>query len=282
MNKLIRADFRRLRKSKAFYLGMAATVIYALVSTCMRIYEGKILREPGYMTPDGLLFGGIMCLSVVVSIFVSTFIWTDGSDGIWRNKIVVGCTKTKIFFSYWIVTGTATLLFHLVHLLVVLSLSSLALDDFKTPTEVNVILIFCSLLTVLAINSFVVFVCSFSPNKALCVIFCVLFMMGLWSVGMTALSDLAQPEFFAGFTYVDADGVVQEIPKVENSNYLSGTKRKIAEFIADFLPTSQSYSMNQKITSMSLDFLIWAVYSAVFCFISLVLSFAVFGHRELK
>jgi len=282
MNKLLRADFRRLWKSKIFYLGIATLFIFALISTVARIYEGKILREPNYMTPDGLLFNGIMLLSVVISIFVSMYIWTDGADGIWRNKVVVGCTKTKMFFSYWIVTGITTTLFHLVYIFVVLSLSSVTLDGFQTPAEVNVVLIFCSLLTVLAINSFVVLICSFSPNKALCVIFCVLFMMGLWSVGLTARSHLAQPKFFAEYTYTDSEGVVNEIPKIENSNYISGAKRKIVQFIADFLPTGQSYSMNQRFTSMSFDLLIWAVYSATFCLITASLSFTIFKHRDLK
>lgn len=281
MSRLLRGDFRRLFKSKTFYLCIAYMFLYACVATFSRIYEGKILREPGYDTPDGLLFGGIMCLSVVVSIFVSIFIWTDGTDGIWRNKVVVGFRKTDIFFSYWIVTGAATVLFHLVYVLCVLFISAFGLDSFKIPTSVNVVLIFCSLLAVLAFNSFVVLICSLSPNKALCIVFSVLFMMGLWSVGLTARSDLAQPEFFEGLTYVDSYGNINKIPRVENTNYLSGVKRKIVQFIADFLPSGQSYALNQ-VESFSLSMIVWIVYSSAFCFLTAFVSFAVFKRRELK
>ena len=216
MIKLLKADFCRMFKSKLIYAGIFVMIGFSLLATISRVYEGKILGESGYNTPDGLLFNGIMFLSVIIALINSMFIGTDTSDGTLRNKIIVGHSRYSICFSYWVVTSVCSVALHLAYIVPTLIVSSFALDSFTTSISVNIALMFCSVFTVIAINSFEVRVCILSPNKAGGVVLCVVLTMGLWSLGLGAWSSLSQPQYYAGYSYEDANGIVQVVPPMAN------------------------------------------------------------------
>ena len=118
MIKLLNAGFTRLRKNRlfwiltAFSIGLALLMVYAKYND-MRNYGDTIEAEQ-------LMLNYATIIGVVISIFTSLFLGVEYSDGVIRNKIIVGHKRIQIYLSNFVIT-TATSLFSYVVFIIVVS-----------------------------------------------------------------------------------------------------------------------------------------------------------------
>ena len=124
MPELLRFEFRRLSKS-IFYriVGVYCIVWPVIVVLLLRLILGLFMKDSGLNFADiGLDKGEIRYLNWLISVgfindlpkflalFICLHVGRDFTDGIVRNKITAGHSRTSIFFSYLITQIAATVI----------------------------------------------------------------------------------------------------------------------------------------------------------------------------
>ena len=84
MTKLLRAGISRYMKSVAFWVIVAISLILGLIAGAVTDYNSSI---------------NMLGLLIVIAIMISLMIGTEFSDGIVRNKLIMGHSKGKVFLS---------------------------------------------------------------------------------------------------------------------------------------------------------------------------------------
>ncbi len=280
MTKLLRCDFRRLLKSKLFYIALSGLIGLAVFAVLSKFHTTTVLNEPGYDTPDGILFADIMYIPFVAAMLNALFICTDFSDGTLRNKIIVGHGKATAYLSLFTVTSAALLVMHIAYVGVTLGLSAPLLSDFKTPMYVNITVFFCSLATIIAINAITVMLCMLIQNKALSLAFCILVAFGLFMIGLEISGALQNPEYLKGYSY-EYEGEIIVVPDRKNQYYVSGVARSVLCFLYNLLPCGQAMIFKD---CQALPEQVWLlpVYSAILALTVTLCGVLSFKRRNLK
>ena len=97
MNKLLSANFFRLRKNKCFRGSLAFMFVIGIASPLLRYRD---MKQSGYI--NNLDNGFFMCalfIGIILAVFCSLFIGTEHNDGTIRNKIIVGQKRETIYLS---------------------------------------------------------------------------------------------------------------------------------------------------------------------------------------
>lgn len=249
MIRLIKSNFSRLWKSKIFWLGiffMFGMGIYAVFSQYTLIN-----KELGYdySRMEELLFSGGMFMIVIAAVFIGLFIGTDYNNGTIRNKLIVGHTRIKVYFSNFIVCISALLMMHFAYFVPVIGIGFPLVGNSASVSS----LIILSLISVATLTSLCsvfllisMLINSKSSASVIAIIISILFMMS----AMMIYSKLNEPEYYENvdMIYTDDYGNTQEkhIEKEKNYDYVDGTKRKVYEFLYDSLPGCQMFQITQQ------------------------------------
>ena len=98
MNKLLSANFMRLKKSKIFWCCMIFMVILALIGPVGQYFQAQKYASFEPMI-DGQLFTFAMFIGIVLSTFCGLFLGIEYGDGTIRNKVVVGHKRSSIYLA---------------------------------------------------------------------------------------------------------------------------------------------------------------------------------------
>ena len=246
MNRLLSANFTRLRKSKVFWLGIIAPPGFGAflpISNYMDEIRFREFTDYEFTNPfDNVLFGYSLAIGVLCAIFISLFLGTEYSDGTIRNKLIVGKTRASIYFSN-LITNIAAALFMCLCYLGSVCAVGIPLCD-KIDMEISLVLkiIAASLVMVIAFCSVCTMLSMIIQSKAIMAIISITSIFVLM-FGSAIISDrLNQPK---NFVYSEITDGVEKVISEPNSYYVGGTKRKVYIFLNDFLPTSQSIKFYQ-------------------------------------
>lgn len=246
MNRLLSANFTRLRKSKVFWLGVIAIIGFGAflpISNYMDEIRFREFTDYEFTNPfDNVLFGYSLAIGVLCAIFISLFLGTEYSDGTIRNKLIVGKTRASIYFSN-LITNIAAALFMCLCYLGSVCAVGIPLCD-KIDMEISLVLkiIAASLVMVIAFCSVCTMLSMIIQSKAIMAIISITSIFVLM-FGSAIISDrLNQPK---NFVYSEITDGVEKVISEPNSYYVGGTKRKVYIFLNDFLPTSQSIKFYQ-------------------------------------
>ena len=130
MTELLRFEFKRLFKSVFFRIIGAFCIAWPiLIALLLRVIVSLILKESGLsseemgMGDSGLRYvtwmisvGFVNDLPKFLALFVCLHVGRDFTDGIVRNKITAGHSRTAIFFSYMITQIAATVMLCVVYI----------------------------------------------------------------------------------------------------------------------------------------------------------------------
>lgn len=248
MIKLIKSNFSRLWKSKIFWLGMIFMFGMGIYAVFSRYTEVNKKPEYSYDMED-LLFSGCMFMIVIAAIFIGLFIGTDYHNGTIRNKLIVGHTRTEVYFSNFIVCISALLMMHFAYFIPVIGVgfplvgNSASADSLIKLTLISIttLISLCSIFLLISM-----LIHSKSNASVTAIIISVLFLMS----AMLIQNKLDAPEYYEDYDYVytDGEGNIHEehIDREKNYDYVDGTKRKVYEFLYDFLPGCQMLQITQQ------------------------------------
>ena len=281
MSKLLRSDFRRLFRSKLFYLCLlptAVTMMFALFNNLQYLEVMENLELP----LDNLLFMGTTVIGFPIAIFTSFFIGTEYSDGTMRNKILVGNSRSSVYLSYLITTSVAALAMLAVGTVFVLFLGIFWMGWFVTSPVILIPQILCCLLSVIAFNSIIVALAVLVHHKAICAVVCLVIAMLMVNIVAPFLWDKLEAEepMNPEITYTDTDGVVHVIPEKPNPKYPTGIKRVLLQFCYDTLPTAQMYQYGYDEMPQNIE--LFPIYSVLFVGIFTTTGICIYKRRDLK
>lgn len=243
MSKLLRADFARLFKSKIFWLG--TIFMFGFAAFAVHTHWKDMRDYPDYISSsDGMLFAGTEFIGIVIAIVIGIFIGTDYSHGTVRNKLAVGHSRMKMYFSNLIVCTAASMIMHFAWLGVIIGGAVSGLTRKFEMSAGNIAAeILISVFAVSAISAIFLLISMIVPSRSAGVVAVMILSLVMMLAAMMIWSRLNEPEFFSPYQYkaVDENGNVYEEyqQKEKNPYYLEGTKRRVYEILYDVIPNCQ-------------------------------------------
>lgn len=197
-----------------------------------------------YSNADGLIFVGGLYIIFAVSVFIGIFVGTEYGDGTIRNKLIVGHMRKNIYLSKLVVCAVASVMMHVLYIIVAFVMGNLLIGGTTMTTKEILLFTAAGTTAVLAMTAILLLISMSIPSKAAGSITGLLLTMVLLFSALTVQQMLQAPEYHDAYAYIDENtGEVITGEKEKNSRYLTGTKRKVYEFLNNFLPVSQLYQI---------------------------------------
>lgn len=286
MSKLLRSNFARLWKSRIFWLGMLFSTGLSVFFILMRYIDIEQHQEvyanldESYKNADELIFMGGIIIIFAAAVFIGIFVGTEYSDGTLRNKLIIGHSRSSIYISNLIVCTTAGIIMHLTYIVTTILLGNLLLEDSTLTFKKILLLTLMGTAAMIAASSLLVMISMLIHSKSAGAVAILIATMVMFFASMTIFQRLSTPEYNDAYSYIDEDtGKPVIVEKEKNTNYLTGTKRKVYEFLNDFIPTSQLYK-SALLDSSKLD--ITLIYDGIIILITTTAGIAVFRRKNLK
>lgn len=137
MGKLLKFEFRKLTRSKSFYICLAISIVILLISgfstrAFTKVVDGTPLPQLVDFVQSALSNGSVILIS---GIFIALFICEDDSYGTIKNIYAKGYSRENVFFSKYIITLVGVLFIAVLNILIA-SLFGLIFFD-RTDTASN-------------------------------------------------------------------------------------------------------------------------------------------------
>ena len=241
MRKLLSADVIRLKKDKILWGAMAVLLVYSIfyILNGCRQATSSAMAEYNYSL-DRYYFQYALLIGMFCSVVTGMFLGPEYSEGTLRNKLIVGHTRPAIYLSNLIVSFLASVLLLSVWLIgALVGVPTLGFLKMGTGVLLYLAVSICYLAAFSAVYTFIGMLVS---RKALAEVGSLLFFFVLLFLGSFLYQCLQQPEFVNNIIITAEEGIKTTSP-TPNPDYLTGMKREIYQFLADFLPTGQCIQM---------------------------------------
>ena len=156
MHKLIRFEFRKLFRSRYFYVIAAISILFILFAgITYSIIKAIAGGEPGLPLANAYSFvkGALgNNFTILIGIFVAIAATEDNASGTMKNIIGKGYSRLKVFMSKYLVSLVGVFIISILVVGTAFLYGTIAFE--KTPIEDNLaIIIFGQLLSILAFHS---------------------------------------------------------------------------------------------------------------------------------
>ena len=275
MRKLITASFSRLWKEKQFWLVFA---FMSIGSVCYNWIGYNEINNPQIYVED-ILFCMLPVSSFVFALFISMRLGTEFEEHTIRNKLIVGYSRTQVYFSEYLTCMAASII-----LLAVMLLCSglfglfLSLEFLSDWTDIA-FLVFGCVLMALVFSAMFVGISMNVGSKAASLVASIVFLFAILLLASFCINALEEPLMAYTNVIISVEDGVQFGDLVENPAYVDGTQRMIYELIADILPTGQAIQMNNLEFERSAR---WPVFSLIMLIIATVAGYLPFRKRDIR
>lgn len=275
MNKLLSANFFRLRKNKCFRGSLAFMFVIGIASPLLRYRD---MKQSGYI--NNLDNGFFMCalfIGIILAVFCSLFIGTEHNDGTIRNKIIVGQKRETIYLSNMVTCSIIAITMCIVFFVPYLSVGIPLLGFFVADMKMIVMIGITVLVLSVTFASLFTLVAMLSQNKAIIAVACILFSFGLLFAGAICNRMLDAPKTIPAYSIGEnGERTAQEM---ENPKYLDGTKREIVQFFYDVNPGGQAIQCS---TMQVVNLTRLPIYSLVIVILTTGAGVWIFKKKDLK
>ena len=242
MIKLLRADFSRLFKNKVFYLftaGIFAVSAYYAFSSYNTLSLAKASESttvyPLEMMP---------VVAFLIAVSTTFFIGTNFSSNTIRNKLSCGCSKAQIYLSNCTVSFFISLVFS-----AAFSLSGIGvIKSGVFPADIYFAVVSLGVVSAVAFSCISTFFAFVVRGRAVPTVILIALFAGMFALSSTLGSILGEQEYSLtvdkvnGVSYDQVSVIPQDAEitykREPNSQYCTGTKRKVLEAVSNILPTS--------------------------------------------
>lgn len=277
MRKLLSANFSRLRKDLVFWIVLLCMALGSGPLSFLN-YQDSLRYSSDPMYVEDVLFNLFPMIAFVCAGFVSLHLGTEFDENTIRNKLIVGHTRTEIYFANYLTCMAASL----VLLFGILIFSGVAgycfFKEFLMDWMQLAFLILCCILCTMVFSAISAGIAMSIHKKAIAVVAATLFMLGILYLASYMEGALSEAEMVYDGVTITMDGV-QFGDLVPNPAYIGGTAREVMEFLYDMLPTGQAIQLN------NMDFercLRWPWLSAIMLILTTVAGYLPFRKRDVK
>lgn len=273
MSKLIFANLSRLKRDKALWIAAAAMFVLSVFSMINNGQHSDPDSVNNISRLNDVYFNLLLMIGFFYSVFISLFLGTEYSDGTIRNKIMIGHSRSSIYFSNFAVCMSGTFLIYIA-MLFGSGVGICYFGMWQGTAGDFIAYLLTGLFITVALTAILTMISMLSTNKAITVVISIVISILLLMISSSLYNVLQEPEFTREFVSMSADGQVEFGPEIANPAYVSGWERKVDEWLVNFLPTGQSVLL----ANNEIRFPLNIIYSLIVTFI--VTSAGVFAFRK--
>lgn len=276
MTKLMRANFARMVKNKVFLISSAFMFLIGLALPLIHFFDNK--NNGAAWTPDSTMFTYVFFAPILISVLAALFIGSEYSDGTMRSKLIAGHGRCSIYLAQLTVCAAAGIILCIAYTVPHVCLGLALLGDFETSAGAILTYAGLDLALVAAFSAIFTLISMLWQNKAYSTACCILLTFIFLFAGIRIVSALNEPEYYEAYSYTE-NGVTTSEEAERNPNYLSGTARKIYEFLQDFLPGGQALQIANMNAGSAL---LLVLYDGIILFVVTVAGVVIFQNKDLK
>ena len=250
MNKLLNANFYRLKKSHCFW---TLFIIISLLGIYMYINNNGFNPETCVNCENELgkvFFSFLPWNWIIMPIFISIFTGNDFTDGTVKNKIIVGHSRLSIYLSNLLVNIMVGFIYSAIYIIITVITSLILKYSITIPTNKFIDLLIISIflnISLSAIFTFISMICSGKSSGTISLV------VVIWSIIITT-------------------GILGKLSSA------TGIYKTLYECILKLIPFAQAIQINE-LTNNYGDFLIYSiVLIIIFNFYGIIL----FDRKELN
>ena len=229
MIKLLRAGFFRLKKEIMFWLLIVVTIFVAGI---------RILTTTHNEPLDKFLYDYIVYIGLLIAIFVSVFVGKEHSEGIIRNKIIVGHNRTSIYISNLIISIVVSVFCEFIYIAIMFFIGSKIYEPLQMQISQLSIIILNAVLIIItycSIFNLISMLCSeITISVVMSVVIFVIMFVSEMLIGETA----NQPKYITSSNW--DNGVRTIVNQEPNPNYPGDDIVNCAKTIYLLLPQGQA------------------------------------------
>lgn len=277
MCKLLFADFNRVFKNKIFRVEIGSAVFFSLFIVIVN-YSPAVQATEYRLYLDDIFFTMYLISGFILASGISLIVGTEYSDGTIRNKLIVGSTRTQVYFSNLIVSMVPSCLVWIIHGIITYGIGSFLFGNFQmTPWQITIALL-CALLAFFVLSALFVAIAMNCSNRAVTAVISLLLVVGLLYLTSAIGSALAEPEMISNGVAITMDGV-QSGDKIPNPACVTGFRKTVYEFMYDLLPAGQFLQMYSQDFTRCIR---WSVFSVILFVLITTVGFVTFRRRDIK
>lgn len=238
MNRLIHANFARLKKNKLFWIGFLGMFVFGAGVSLYSYFRGI---KPGYQPArlNDVFFLHQYIIGILAATFCSLFLSTEYREGAIRNKLIVGHKRSAIYLSNLIVNCVAMLIMTAVYTFAVCAVAMPLMGGFKgMETAVVLKLLVVTTFALLSYTTLFTMIGMLNQNTAIVTVISFIVALALLFGSDRMDEQLRSPVVNASFE-ADESGELKVLNSEPNPYYIDGAKRTVYEFLNDFLPSGQ-------------------------------------------
>lgn len=280
MNKLLSANFCRLKKSRILYGVLIAVLFGAAFSILMdcRTAEKIRLEQPDYAPAfDAKLFDLAPMLGLAIALFAAVFLGVEYSDGAMRNKLIAGHTRSAIYLANLTACAAVSLLTAAASLLGRLAGIPTfgpwqGTDGQSLPP---LLLIYAGM--AVAVAAFFTMICMLSGRRTAAMALCLFGFLAMLMFSSYIYNALCEPELTSEMI-ITANGIDVSDP-FPNPAYIGGKQRAVYEFLLMLFPTGQAIELANQECGPAL---VLVPLSLAFAAAMTAIGLALFRRKDIK
>ena len=278
MLKLIYANLNHLFKNKIFYVEIILTVILSAFIVFAN-YSPEIQATENRLYLDDVFFTMYQLMGFILAARISLIVGTEYSDGTIRNKLIVGRTRTQVYFSHLITSIVPSCLVLIVHGVVTYGLGYFLFGNFQMPITEVITALVCALMASIVFSAFFVAIAINCSNKAITAVASLLLILGLTFLSASLGNALAEPEMTYDRITISVDGGLQLGDLIANPAYVTGIERTIYEVVYDLFPTGQLIQIYGNDFARCAR---WPMFSVALLILITLVGFLAFRKRDIR
>lgn len=258
MMKLLRADFYRMYHSKRIWLCAAVMIVTAIFFVIMQYtamdYEVPLSR---------VIFLPMTFYGIAMAALVSFFIGDDYSEGVIRNKVVAGRSRSAIYMSNMLCVWSACLVIYTVTILVTVAIGGWYFEkDITQGTFCSYFLL--GAFTSIAFGSIFGILSMLVGNKSSSAVVCMFLAFLMLFLCLHTNQAIVQQPYKNGMV---------------NPHYIDGIKRALYEILHDMNPFGQVAQLS---AMTCLNQIRWMVFDILWVVIAVGLGEVFFERKDIR
>lgn len=258
MRKLLRADFYRMYYSKRVWLCVATMIMAAIFFIIMQYSAMDYV-----VSFSRVIFLPMTFYGIAIAALISFFVGDDFGDGVIRNKIVAGRSRSAIYMSNLICTWSACALVYTVTVVITVGIginlfeNNVSLADFLKYFILG-------LFTGIAFGSIFGMLSMLNCNKVTSVMICMGLAFGMLFLCLHTNQILLQEQYKNG---------------VLNPHFADGIKRIVYEMLHDINPFGQVAQLS---AMTCLNASRWICVDVLWMIVSMGLGIVLFHGKDIR
>lgn len=275
MRKLLAASFSRLWKEKIFWF---VFLIMSVGAVCYNWIGYNEINEPQVHVED-MIFCMLPMSGFIFALFISMRLGTEFEEHTIRNKLIVGYSRTQVYFAEYITCMVASVILMGIMLLVSTAFGMLLSLKFQSGWHELVLLLFCCVLIASVFSAMFVGIGMNVGSKAASLIASIVFLFAILLLASFFVNALEEGPMVYSDVVITAENGVQYGDLIENPAYIDGMQRTVYELIADILPTGQVIQMNNLEFERAAR---WPIFSLIMLIIATIAGYLPFRKSDIR